>query len=234
MRKFFHRVDFSQHHAVAGYLLGVVGIMYSIVLGLIIVNVQNKCEQARIMAETEASCCSDIMLCTRGLPLHFRRRLRPIMHDYYEAVQSQDWEAVSHGREDKSAPFYEALWTDIAAFEPQGNREINCYQQILSTMKDFADTRRYRTEADEHAISPFIWVVLITGALLTIMFTYFFWVDSVVTQTVLTIFVALFLALNLLLIRLFDNPYRNEFDIKEGAFSLNANVFFPQANTNNK
>jgi Protein of unknown function (DUF4239) len=227
VRKFFHRIDFSQHHAVAGYLLGVVGVMFSIVLGLIVVSVQGKFEQARVMAETEASCCSDIMGFARGLPPAFRKKIRPIMHDYYETVQDENWEAVSHGGADKSTVLYEALWTNVAAFEPQGSREIDCYQEILNTMKDFSDTRHFRSEADQHALSPFIWLVLITGAVLTLLFLYFFWIENVITQTVLIVFVGLFLALNLLLIRLFDNPYRNEFGIKDGAFGLNANVFFP-------
>ncbi len=71
-----------------------------------------------------------------------------------------------------------------------------------------------------------MWIlVLITGAVLTILFLYFFWVESLVAQIVLIAFVGLFLSLNLILIRLFDNPYRNEFGMREGAFSLNANVF---------
>jgi hypothetical protein len=227
VRKFYYKVDFSQHHAVAGCLLGVVGVMYSIVLGLIVVSVQTKFDQARVMADTEASCCSDIMGFSRGLPEAFRDRIRPIVHDYYATVQTEDWEAVSHGGADKSTAFYEALWTNIAAFEPHGNRESDCYQEILTAMKDLSDTRHYRSEADQHALSPFIWLVLITGAVLTLLFLYFFWIESVLTQSVLIIFVGLFLALNLLLIRLFDNPYRDEFGVKQGAFGLNANVFDP-------
>jgi hypothetical protein len=67
--------------------------------------------------------------------------------------------------------------------------------------------------------------VLITGAALTILFTFFFWVESTITQVALTIFVALFISLNMLLVKLFENPYRSELMIKHGAFGLKASVF---------
>jgi hypothetical protein len=63
------------------------------------------------------------------------------------------------------------------------------------------------------------------GAALTILFTFFFWVESTITQVALTIFVALFISLNLLLVKLFENPYRSELMIKHGAFGLKASVF---------
>jgi Protein of unknown function (DUF4239) len=226
VRRFFHRIDFKKHHEIAGYLLAVIGTMYSVLLGLIVVNVQTKFDQARLMAETEANCCSDIYNLTRGLPEDARLKIRTPLSNYYVVVQSENWEAVSEGTAvEGSVPAYQSMWRAIAGYQPIGNRETSCYQTILQTMKELSDARRFRIVARRRGLSPIIWCVLIVGAALTILFTFFFWVESTITQVALTIFVALFISLNLLLVKLFENPYRSELMIKHGAFGLKASVF---------
>jgi hypothetical protein len=228
VRKFFHKVQFEKHHEVAGYLLTVVGTMYSVLLGLIVVNVQGKFDQARQMAETEANCCSDLWNYCRGLPGDVRYTIRTPLKDYYVSVQNEDWEAAAAGQTtEQSVPHYQAMWRAIAAYQPQTNRESACYTSILETMKSLADARRYRMVARRRMLSPIIWMVLITGCVLTILFSYFFWVDSARTQIALTFFVTIFIALNMLLVRLFENPYRSEFLVKQGAFTLKPNILNP-------
>ena len=226
VRRFFHKVDFSKHHEVAGYLLAVIGTMYSVLLGLIVVNVQTKFDQARLMAETEANCCSDLANLSRGLPKDARIAIRIPLKEYYTIVQNEDWEAISEGQKtEESVPAYQSLWRGIAQIQPEGNRENACYQSILQTMKELSDARRFRMIARRRGLSPIIWCVLIVGAALTILFTFFFWVESLSTQVALTVFVAVFIALNMLLVKLFENPYRSELMIKHGAFGLKASVF---------
>jgi hypothetical protein len=87
-------------------------------------------------------------------------------------------------------------------------------------MGQLSDARRYRLLSSRRAVSPIIWAVLIAGAILTVVFTYFFTVQSYPAQITLTAFVALFISLNLLLVKLFDDPYRSEFKLKQEAFSL--------------
>jgi hypothetical protein len=225
VRRRFRSQELSKHHEVAGYLLAVVSTLYSVLLGLIVVNAQSKYDQARLTAEVEANCCSDIGNFCRGLPEEVRDSIRGPLKEYYIVVQTEDWQAISQGKTEQSIPQYQALWRSIAAYEPQGNREVSCYQSILSTMKSLADARRYRMFARKRMLSPIVWIVLLAGAVMTVVFTYFFWVESSTMQIVLTVFVALFISLNLLLVRLFDNPYRRELLVKEGAFSLNPDVF---------
>jgi hypothetical protein len=79
--------------------------------------------------------------------------------------------------------------------------------------------------ARKRGLSSIVWLVLVCGAVMIIIFTYFFRVESARTQTLLTMVVALFVSLNLLLVKLFENPYRNELLIKKGAFYFKPSVF---------
>jgi flagellar basal body-associated protein FliL len=226
VRRTFRRQDFKKHHEIAGYLISVVGTLYSILLGLIVVNVQSKFDESREMAQAEASSCSDIANVARGLSYNEASEICRFLKWYYVVVQSEDWERIAEGRDtEASIPPYQGLWRAVAAVNPTNNRETSCYSALLDSMKRLSDARRYRMSARKRGLSIIVWLVLCVGAVMIILFTYFFRVESARTQTLLTMIVALFVSLNLLLVKLFENPYRNELLIKRGAFYFKPSVF---------
>jgi len=226
VRKTFSRQDFKKHHEIAGYLISVVGTLYSILLGLIVVNVQSKFDESRTMAQAEASSCSDIANLSRGLEEDQAARICAYLRWYYTVVQAEDWERIGDGQaEEESIPPYQGLWRAVAQVEPNGNRASSCYASMLDSMKRLSDARRYRMSSHKRGLSLVVWIVLVSGAVMIILFTYFFRLDSARTQTLLTVFVALFVSLNLLLVKLFENPYRSELLIKKGAFYFKPSVF---------
>jgi hypothetical protein len=203
-----------------------VGTLYSILLGLIVVNVQSKFDESREMAQAEASSCSDIANVARGLSYNEASEICRFLKWYYVVVQSEDWERIAEGRDtEASIPPYQGLWRAVAAVNPTNNRETSCYSALLDSMKRLSDARRYRMSARKRGLSIIVWLVLCVGAVMIILFTYFFRVESARTQTLLTMIVALFVSLNLLLVKLFENPYRNELLIKRGAFYFKPSVF---------
>ena len=217
--RFFVATILKSTHEIAGYFISVVGTLYSILLGLIVVNVQSKFDESKMMAQTEASSCSDVANICRGLPRADAVKIRSYLQWYYTVVQQEDWQKIADGStSEQSIPAYQGLWNAISALEPQTNKQSACFSSLLDSMKRLSDARRYRMSARKRGLSIIVWTVLCLGAVMIILFTYFFWVESASTQLLLTVFVALFVSLNLLLVRLFENPYRNELLIKRGAF----------------
>jgi hypothetical protein len=221
VRKKFHSKDFTEHHEVAGYFLSIVGTMYSVLLGLLVVNVISKFDQARAMASVEANACSDIWQLARGFPPEAKKSIRVPLRNYFNEVQRENWEAVHLSATNETTTVaYQRMWGVVTEYQPVGNREVACYSSVLSSMSHLADARRFRLLSSRRAVSSLIWIVLIAGGVLTVCFTYFFTVQSIRAQIALTAFVALFISLNLLLVKLFDDPYRNDFKIRQEAFSL--------------
>jgi hypothetical protein len=212
--------DDTEHHEVAGYFLTVVGTLYAVLLGLLVVNVQSKFDQARTTAEIEANACSDIWQLSRGFPLGDRVPIRQSLKLYYKVVQEEDWGAIRNGAKEESTAPYLHLWRVVATYEPVGSHANSCYSAVLTAMGQLSDARRFRLLSCKRGVSPIVWTVLIAGGVLTVLFTYFFTIKHALTQIILTAFIAFFISLNLLLVRLFDNPYRDEFRVKEGAFSF--------------
>ncbi|MBX9666537.1 MAG: hypothetical protein K2X93_02915 [Candidatus Obscuribacterales bacterium] len=69
-----------------------------------------------------------------------------------------------------------------------------------------------------------LWCVLIVGGIMLVLFTYFFFVESVLAQTLMTACVAIFLSMNIFLIYIYQNPYRPELGAKDAGFGSGFDV----------
>ena len=58
----------TTHHDVAGYLISIVGTLYAVVLGLIVVRSLNTYDQARLTVASEANALNNMFHLARGLP----------------------------------------------------------------------------------------------------------------------------------------------------------------------
>ncbi|MBX9950729.1 MAG: DUF4239 domain-containing protein [Candidatus Obscuribacterales bacterium] len=216
----------KSNHEVAGYLLSVVGTLYSVLLGLIVVDTQGKYQEARAMSQQEADSCLDMFHLAYGLPSKERIMLHHKLQEYLDVLVAQEWE--SHTSEGSFVDFaktpFRDIWWELTDFEPQTNKEQSVYEQLLDEMQKLSDGRRYRMQISKTSLPPVMWGVLIAGATLTVFFTYLFEVENTKAQVLMTALVALSLALNILLVALFNNPYKGYMRIQAYQFEYDRKV----------
>lgn len=221
VRKKFTRRQFESCHEVGGFLLSVVGTLYAILVGLIVVNSQGKVDEASQMSVSEANMLSNIYHLSSTFKEPARGNIHKHVYDYATAAVEQDWSRVEEGLEKEATiPAYQALWTEIIQYVPKEDNESQCYSTMLSNIQELSEARKYRMVAARGGLSPVLWSVLIAGGAMIILFTYFFFVESFVAQAIMTAFVAIFLSLNVYLIYICQNPYRPELGAKEAGFGF--------------
>ncbi|HIA52338.1 MAG TPA: DUF4239 domain-containing protein [Candidatus Melainabacteria bacterium] len=221
VRKKFKREQFESCHEVGGFLLSVVGTLYAILVGLIVVNSQGKVDAASQMAVSEANMLSNIYHLSNTFKEPTRSRIHKHIYDYAVAAVNQDWSLVEEGMEKEATiPAYQALWKDITHYVPREDNESQCYATMLGNIQELSEARKYRMVAARGGLSPVLWSVLIAGGAMIVLFTYFFFVESLMAQAIMTMFVAVFLSLNVYLIYICQNPYRPELGAKEAGFGF--------------
>lgn len=216
----------KRHHEVAGYMLSIVGTLYSVLLGLVVVDTQAKYQEARTMTQNEADSALDLFHLAYTAPKDVRTKLHRQLKDYMQIMIDDEWPSVlRRGTFDESAkkPFREIWWT-LTQYEPQTGREQNAYQNLLDEMEEFADGRRYRLIVSQQGLPAVMWGVLIAGGALTVLFTYLFEVEDAKAQVLMTALVTLALSLNLLLVALFNNPYKGYMRISSRPFFYDLKV----------
>jgi hypothetical protein len=214
------------NHEVAGYLLSIVGTLYSVLLGLIVVDTQSKYQEAKEMTQQEADSCLDLFHLAYTMPIPVRTKMHKHLQEYMRIVDANEWEsATEDGGFDESAKYeFRNIWWTIVDFEPQTGKEENAYQNILEEAQDLSDGRRFRLQKARAGLPDIMWGVLISGGVLTVLFTYLFEVESARAQIFMTGIVALALSLNVLLVALFSNPYKGYMRISSYPFKYDLKV----------
>lgn len=214
------------HHEVAGHLLSVIGTLYAVLLGFVVVDAMQHQQDLRVIVDNEATHLCNIFLAAHGLPKDLQISIRTHCRDYAEIVIKDEWPLLEKGGYSPEA-FKNTwgLWKEITTFDPKTPREEALQQQLISEICEVTESRRTRLVSASHGVAPVMWIVLIVGGVFTLIFTYFFAVESLKTQVLMTILVAMTLALNIFLVFVFGYPFSGDISVRPDSFKLDLGVF---------
>jgi len=206
-------------HDVTTALIAVLGTLYAIVLGLIVVDALSHREQAEIMESSEANALATVMHLCHTLPVPQRRPIMQSELDYCEAAVDKEWNMMGTGTasERDTVTAFDSLWEEVADYDPQTNRETNLHNSMLAAMTDFSNARRYRIVTCSHGLPALLWFILIMGGICTISFTYFFGAEKMKLQAIMTSIVSFMLCLNILVVFFYSSPYKGDMRIEPTA-----------------
>jgi hypothetical protein len=221
VRRLLHSKNLISSHDVGGYLLSVVGTTYAVILGLVVVDAMSKFQEARQTTERESNALADVILVSNQLPSQHRMQVRNLVQTYVDRVLVEEWPILDFGRYAPSARRAAIDLIDtVTAYEPQTGKEQEIYAIELQALCEFWNCRRDRINTAAHGIPALEWVILIAGAVITISFTYFFKLEHLRIQIVMTALVAMIIALCLYLVLMFGYPYSGELKIDPSNFRV--------------
>ncbi|MHC5543047.1 bestrophin-like domain [Singulisphaera rosea] len=211
VRKILKVDNLISTHDVGGYLLSVVGTMYAVILGLVVVDSMSKFDTARQTAERESNSLANIILLTKRFPAEKHQRIRAIASEYVDRVIHDEWPLLDRGSFSSEARLAALrLIDEVYDFEPATESEKTIYAAAVTTTCDFWQCRRTRTVTAEHGVPVLEWVVLIVGGVITVTFTYVFRLEHLAIQAVMTALVSTVIALCLYLVLIFGYPYSGD------------------------
>ena len=216
----------ASYHEVAGYLLSVVGTLYAVLLGFVVVDAMQHMQDVRGLVSMEASGLANIFLCSEGLPSAKKKVIRQLCTEYAEEVINDEWQTLRQGKYSQQT-FHTVfkIWKEITSIDPVTQREQNIHQQLMQEICSMTQNHRTRVISATHGVAPVMWLVLIVGGVFTVIFTYFFGVANLKVQTLMTCLVSVTLSLNVYLVWVFGNPMATDLGVKPGPFQLDLTIF---------
>src|SRR5690606_12778801 len=97
--------------------------------------------------------------------------------------------------------------------------------RMLEEMCQMTDKRRTRLVTTQLGVAPIMWAVLIVGGVFTVLFTYFFGVENLRAQIIMTVLVATTLSLNVFLVFVFAYPLAGDVAVRPDAFQMDLLIF---------
>jgi len=200
----------NSHNNVAGYILGIVGGIYSVLLAFIAVAAWQNFGQAEHLVETEANLVGDLYRDTVAFPEPAASRMRRYLFDYAVVVAQDEWPALAAGRADEGAGWQLLDQVHAEVINLHSHEEgIGVMQaEGVRTLNALSDARRGRFDAASARMPPLLWWNLIGGAVILMLFTYLFGTAHLLIHTLMVSLLGASIGLVLVMIVLLDNPFR--------------------------
>lgn len=216
-----------EHHEVGGFFLQIIGTAYSVLLAFVVFVVWTQFDDAKKITDTEANHLGDVYRLAQGLPAPAQQRIHDASRVYVRAVIEKEWSRMASGDDSPEAlAALDTLWRvvrdDVSVQTP---KESALYQGLLTQVTLVDDSRTQRLLAARDSIHPFLWFMLIAGAIITIVFTYFFGVRSFRSQAIMTVALTTLISFILFLIAAFDRPFTGDIRVPPESFQYTIELF---------
>jgi hypothetical protein len=202
-------------------MLGVIGTLFSVLLGLLVAGAIDRYHDVWQNCESESNGINNIYRLSKGLEETDRKRIRGLCREYTEYVVNEEWPMMEHQQMSKNAQErYSRLWDACISVNPINERENNVHQAILEGMDQVGDDRRARGVVCMSPMPFTLWAVIICGSIITIAFTHLFTQHMGRFHWMMTALVAISLGLNIWLLAAYSTPFAGDLAIRPQGFEL--------------
>jgi hypothetical protein len=196
------------HHEVAGFLIGIVGVVYAVLLAFVVVIVWERYNDASRNLAQEANQIGDLWEMAGGFRSDVRDPARDALVRYARAVVDTEFTSMRAGRpSDQAARAYAQVWQTYRAIEPRGDTEKTIFAESLATVNVLSDARRTRLHDSEDHLPGVLWAALYVGGVITVGFTYVFQLRNYRLQLLMTTGVVAVIALALFVVIALNRPF---------------------------
>ncbi len=167
------------HNDVVGFVYAVIGVIYAVLVGLVVITTWSTLEQAR--ANTYTECDSLIWLdwYAYSLPQPQHTEIEDLLKQYTREVITVEWPELAHQQSSPQAwSTYQELHKLIAVQRPTTPADVAQYQLAVDAADQLGAARRERLAQSTEGVPPLLWVALIMGGVITVGFAFLFGMKS--------------------------------------------------------
>jgi fumarate reductase subunit D len=209
----------EEHNDVAGFIYAVLGVAYAVLLAFVVIAVWQDYKMAQTNVESEAHDLAGVYFLASQLPEPERTRLQDLARTYARVVVEEEWPMMEQGQTSSRAnSLARQLRLELLQFDPRTEGGQVLYERGLTQLHDALDARRSRLLEVREGIPNLLWVVLVVGAVITVLFTYLFGLKSNLAHALMVAALTLVICGILFTIGEFDNPFSGIVEIQPDAF----------------
>jgi hypothetical protein len=207
------------HHDVAGYIYSGLAVLYAVLLAFVVIIVWGQFDATRTRVQREADALGDLFREAQVFPVPVQRAIFDAVRTYAKTVVEEEWPTMAQGGESPRAwQAYTHLWKTMRSMEPRTPTEINWHATMLQSLTAASDGRRDRLSASRAVLHPVLWVVLLSGGVINVGYTYLFGVRSLLAHVIITMALTAMTTLLLLVILIMDHPFAGSLRVNPEPF----------------
>lgn len=218
VRKVIGRKTLQAHHDVTGFVFTNLGVLFSVLLGFTVVNVQQRFDKIRETTQVEASYLADLYHGAAVFSEKDSTHIREEIKRYTENIIHNEWPMMS--KKDPNlltSDELKSLWQSYYTVQIDTPIQQIWYAESIKKLNQLVDTRLSRILGAEDSLSEEMWTFLFLGAIILVLFISFFGVDNIRAHFFLGSTLAISIAFLLFLIHSLDTAYTGKVQVTPDA-----------------
>ena len=208
----------KKHHDVAGFTFSIIGILYSVILGYIVVSVHERYNEAIETMHKEATIVADLYRDAAFFPADSRDVIRMNLRKYVHYVVNEEWNLPKEKKMHFEAQaILKNLWDSYYNVQLQNEKQKIWYEQSIAKLDSLLEARLNREFNSWERLGAMMWCLLLSGAALTIGFMFFFGLDNIRSHLLMTAAIAGYLSFILYLVFSLDHVFQGPQGIRPDA-----------------
>jgi hypothetical protein len=184
------------------------GVLYAILVAFVVVVVWEQFDQAQNDTESEAAAISDLLRDSEGLPAAARPAIQQSLIAYTNDVVNDEFPRMRHGEPiEQQSDHLTRIWQSFLEVQPVTQSEISFYRESITRLDNLGSARKTRISSSQSEIPGEMWVLLLGGGAVMLIFTYMFATPDVVLHSVVIALAGALLAFVLYLIFAMEHPF---------------------------
>lgn len=225
IRRCVHHDILKKHHDLAGFIIGTLGVLYSVFLGFTIVHAQDRYAQITSQVNKEAYLSADLYRIAGIFP-EKKEEIRNAIGAYLKSVIEDEWPLMSQKKENlETLKKLEDLWKPFYNLRLKSEEDKIWFSQALQLLFDFNSARLARIYSSWNSLSVFSWIALIVGAIILVSLLFFFGTENKRAHFVLNSLFIGYIALMIFTVYTFENPFEPPQAIQPKAYEIVYNYY---------
>lgn len=207
----FHRFipqrSLKVHNDITGPIYSTLGVIYAVLLGFVAVTVWQDFDRAKLNVEMEVNCLANLYIDSEPFEQVFKQKVHGGIATYTRAV-IDEWDMLAKGECSlKAQKAIEQLIMLYSNYSPKSETEKVFFAESIDKVNELLGLRMQRLVDAHTGIHFLLWFVLITGGIITIVFTIFFGTESLNAKIIMSTLLAVLIVLVLFTILEFSFPF---------------------------
>lgn len=203
------------------FQMSMIGTLYAVTLGLIMVDASNKFDNTKKSVSDEANKLLQIYAISSGVPDAHGIVLRRTIKSYANEVRDIEWGLLGSTRYSKKAKSdFHDLIQIATTIKVDNDEQSIIIQEIMDLLMEAWSSRRGRIDFEGYVIPRIEWVGLISGGIVVLLFPFFVARRSDgLPGALMTGLYTFIVTTNLYLVFAFDSPFTGSLRVPNTSFS---------------
>ena len=220
VRRYFGFLIFKEQTEFGGIFSNAIAVAYAMILAFVAVAIWQNYNTVDDTVSAEANTLHNVYRNLDGYPEPIRSESKGQIRTYVRKVVKEEWSKLAKGEENQEANhLITRISEHLLTFNPRNNKELVLHQEVIKELSAYRTLRHTRIRGAVPNIGGAMWITLIGGTFVFILYLCFFDMPSLFHHVFMVGALATLIGLVFFLLAVYNYPFTEPGAISPDAFT---------------